>query len=280
VRFQLNDNIMYVSSTVRRIVNVRFMVRALGLSFVLTAALLWGWLRLHGFGPAAPLPPPPTITAPRGEWPSGVRGFEEWAVYSRQPGTLAGSGFMLALDDGRVVGVTTAHSLSLHDPERPLERIRFQSPGRSEVVADFSRLYGSPGVARSGNDMTVDYVLLQPDQPVDSRWVLRPDERGAAQPGERVALVSGLSSADGPRVLDGVVQSVDSRAIWIVMDGLFNPSLMSGSPFVSRYTGRVVGMLIAGALRGSRLSIAAHPIGSLVRHADSATGFAALGAVR
>jgi hypothetical protein len=279
VRFQLIDNIIHVSSDARRIVKVRFVVRALGLSLVLTTALLWGWLRLHGLSPAVPLPPPPTVAAPRGEWPSGARAFEEWAVYLGEPDTLVGCGFLLVLEDGCVVGVTTAHSLSLRNPARPLVRVRFQSSGRGEVVADFGRLFGPPGVARNGDDMTVDYVLLQPDRPVDARWVLRPDDRGTAQPGERVALISGLGNADKPRLLDGVVQSVDSNAVWIAMDGLFNPSLMSGSPFVSRHTGRVVGMLIAGALRGSRLSLAAHPIGSLMRHADSATGFAALGAV-
>jgi hypothetical protein len=92
-----------------------------------------------------------------------------------------------------------------------------------------------------------------------------------------VALFSGLGGGkEGRRVLDGTVQTANENAVWILMDDLFNPGAMSGSPFVSRHTGRVVGMLIAGTLRGTRLLLAAHPVGSLVRLAKAATDFPAL----
>jgi hypothetical protein len=267
----------------KRAVNVKFVVRGLFLALLLAGALLVAWLLLHGFGPAEPTPPPPTILAPAGEWPTGARSFEEWAGYDGEPEVLAGSGFLLALDGGRIVGATTAHSLGLDDPAHRLESVRFKTAGQPNAVAEFSHLHGSPGVARTGDDMTVDYVLLQPQQPIDDRWVLRPDSRGAPQPGERVTLLSGQGSpgaGSAPRLLDGVVQSVDEHAVWVTMDELFGPGLMSGSPFVSRHTGRVVGMLIAGALRGNRLLLAAHPIGSLVKRAQSAGNFPALAAYR
>ncbi len=60
-------------------------------------------------------------------------------------------------------------------------------------------------------------------------------------------------------------------AVWVLMDEMFNPSSMSGSPFVSQHTGQVVGMLIAVTPRRTRLLLGVHPIGSIVRLAESAT---------
>jgi hypothetical protein len=48
-------------------------------------------------------------------------------------------------------------------------------------------------------------------------------------------------------VLDGTVQSVDDRAVWVLMDDWFDPGHMSGSPFVSQHTGQVVGMAVAAS---------------------------------
>ena len=122
--------------------------------------------------------------------------------------------------------------------------------------------------------MTVDYVLLQADQPVDLGFVLTPDPRGAPQSGERVSLFSGLGDGHGGRrILEGTVQSVSDVAVWVLMDELFNPGLMSGSPFVSQHTGQVVGMTIAVNPRGGRLLLGVHPIGSIVQLAESATEF-------
>ena len=115
--------------------NVKFLVRALGLSFLLAAALVAGWFRLQGlFFMPNPAPPPPTIMAPRGEWPAGVRAFEEWAHYADGSDNLAGSGFLLALGNGRTVGVTTAHSLSVGDPVRPLEHVGFKVAGPAKLT--------------------------------------------------------------------------------------------------------------------------------------------------
>jgi hypothetical protein len=72
------------------------------------------------------------------------------------------------------------------------------------------------------------------------------------------------------RMLEGTVQSVSHTAVWVLMDETFFPGLASGSPFVSQHTGQVVGMLIAGSLRGRRLLLGAHPIDSIVRLAESA----------
>jgi hypothetical protein len=64
--------------------------------------------------------------------------------------------------------------------------------------------------------------------------------------------------------------------VWVAMDGWFSPGLLSGSPVVSQHTGQAVGMAIAVSLRRYRLFLGLHPIGSIVRLAESATEFPVL----
>jgi hypothetical protein len=224
--------------------------------------------------PPGPVPPPPTILAPRGEPPAGPVGLQELVMVRGGEYRVAGSGFFLRLDSGDVVGVTTAHSVPLGDPDRPVERITLRIAGRSGFVAEFDTLHGRPGQPRTGGDMTVDYVLLHGGPAVDPDLVLMPDPRGAPQPGERVELCSGQGDGGGgPRVLEGTVQSVGDTAVWVLMDGLFDPGLMSGSPVLSAHTGQAVGMAIATSPRRGQLLIGLHPIGSIVRLAGSATEY-------
>jgi hypothetical protein len=267
-------------------VNTKFVIRgllvALPVAALATAAALALMMARAGIGaPAGPTPPPPTILAPRSELPAGPVGLEEWVHVQGEPYHLTGSGFLLLLDSGAVVGVTTAHSVSLGDPHHPVERIALRVAGRPEVAVEFDTLHGQPGTPRTGEELTVDYVLLHADRPVDPGLVLAPDPRGAPQPGERVSLVSGLGDGQGGRrVLDGTVQSVDGTAVWVLMDEPFHPGMMSGSPFLSQHTGQVVGMAVAASPRRDRLLLGVHPIGSIVRLAQSATDFPSMSEFR
>lgn len=259
--------------------NTRFVIRglllALPVAALVTVAVLALLVARAWVGaPPGPTPPPPTILAPRGELPAGPVGLQEWVQVQGEAYHLAGSGFLLGLGSGDVVGVTTAHSVSLGDPDRPVERIALRVAGRADPVAEFDMLWGQPGQPRTGEDLTVDYVLLRMDQSVDPGLVLAPDPRGLPQPGERVSLISGQGDGNGGRrLLEGTVQSVGDTAVWVLMDELFPPGMMSGSPFVSQHTGRVVGMAIAVTPRRDRLLLGAHPIGSIVRLAEAATEF-------
>jgi len=260
-----------------RKVNANFVIRGLLLALpaaVIATTIGFVLMITRGWPLAGPIPPPPTILAPRGELPAGPAGLEEWVQVQGGSYTLAGSGFLMALEDGQVVGVTTAHSVPFGDPARPVERIALRVADQAAFVAEFDTLWGRPGRPLTGDDMTVDYVLMKVDQPVDAGLVLTPDPRGAPQPGERVALFSGLGDGHGGRrILGGTVQSASDTAVWVVMDGWFSPGLMSGSPLVSRHTGQVVGMAIAVNPRRYRLALGIHPIGSIVRLAESATEF-------
>lgn len=256
--------------------NLRFILRGSIIALALMLSVVGVWLHVTHptFRPLDPTPPPP-ILAPRGELPIGPGGLIEFARYGDSDFGV-GCGFLLELNSGNLIGVTTAHSLSFNNAAAPLQQIAFSVANRSGYVAIFDTLWGRPGIARSGEDMTVDYVLLKPIDvaSIDRSLVLQPDPRGAPQPGERVALFSGLGDGQGGRkIFEGTVQSVDATAVLVLMDGSFDPSGLSGSPFVSEYTGRVVGMTIATTYRANRVLLALHPIGSIVQLAQSANQF-------
>lgn len=254
--------------------NIRFVLRGSLLASIVAAGAigLWWLSNNPAAQPLDPPPAPPIILAPRGDLPSGPGGLIEFAQYG-EAWNGVGCGFLLQLADGEVVGVTTAHSVSFSSD---LRMIAFGTPRQSVYVAEFDTLRGRPGVPRSGDDMTVDYVLLKSNEvsPIDPALILQPDPRGAPQAGERVALFSGLGDENADRkIIEGTVQSVSDTAVWVLMDGSFDPSGMSGSPFVSEYTGRVVGMTIAVSHRANRVLVGLHPIGSIVRLAQAANDY-------
>lgn len=266
--------------------NTRFVIRSLiavlalsalvlAAASFLPAAILRAIIFLWLTRPPDPTPPPPAITAPRGELPAGPGGLLEWAQYADAAYAPTGSGFLLRLHNGTVIGVTTSHSVGdIGDPSNGLQHIAFGVAGREGFIVEFERLYGEPGIPRTGDDMTVDYVLLKLSGTVDPALVLTPDARGAPQPGERVALFSGLGDGlGGRRILEGTVQSVAPQAAWALMDGREYPAGMSGSPLVSQHTGQVVGMAIATAPRATRYMIGFHPIASIVQKAEAASTF-------
>ena len=260
--------------------NFRFVFRGivLGVPFALIAlsvglAVLFLTGRLAP--PPDPTPPPPTITVPAGALPDGPIGMREWVRYRGEGWAAMSCGFMFRLQDGREIGAIPAHSHSLGEIGRPLELVGFGLPGDGRIVAEFDTLHGLPGTPRTSLDLRVDYVLLQTDAEIDPYFVLEPDPRGRPQPGERVALFSGLGGGDGPdgrRMLRGTVQTVTDDGVWILMDDWFNPTSMSGSPVMSEYTGKVVGMLLAGTLRGKQLLLGVNPIRNLVEQAEQAAG--------
>jgi hypothetical protein len=261
--------------------NTRFVVRgtllALALVLVATAAAIAS-INNARFPSLGPTPPHPVIDAPGGELPVAPVGLSEYTQYTNAEYNKSGCGFILRLSTGEVVGVTTAHSLSFN-ASRPLQSIALGVAGRSSFVAEFDRFHGVPGIARSGEDMSVDYILLHVTSanPIDPALTLRPDPRGQPQPGERVTLYDGLNSA---RIFSGTVQSASPQAVWVVMDDPIDPGGLSGSPFVSQHTGDVVGMVIATTQRGDRILLGAHPIGSLVRLAEAATEFSLISMYR
>ncbi len=254
--------------------NTGFVVRGTALALIVvlaaTAVAVWSVDQLR-HPPLEATPPRPVIAAPRGQPPAGPVGLSEFTQYANAEYNRVGCGFIFTLGGNRLVGATTAHSLSF-SADAVLEKVALGVAGQSGLAAEFDRLYGLPGTARTGEDMSVDYVLLRAvsANSIEPALILWPDPRGGPQSGEQVLLYSGL---DTHQRYTGTVQTAGPQAVWVVMDEAFDPSGLSGSPFVSTHTGKVVGMVIAATRRGEHVLLGAHPIGSLVRLAEAATEF-------
>lgn len=229
--------------------------------------LFYGW----GTRPLDATPLPPTIRAEAGLVPALPVGLREYVQRTGEAYEPVGSAFLLRLANDIIIAVTTAHSVGdLGADDNMVERIAFGQYGQPGHVVESDALYGQPGMPRWGDDMTIDYLLLQVNGPVDPALVLTPDPRGRPQPGEAVLLYSGRG--DGV-ILGGTVQSVSMQAVWVLMDPTDNPNGMSGSPLISAHTGKVVGMAIATAPRADRFLMGFHPIDSIVEKAGLADVF-------
>jgi hypothetical protein len=282
---------MIFSVSLGVLLNWKFVARGLALAIGALAVMLVGlylalpWLFLRI--PYGPTPPPPEIAEPAGSLPVQWPGLETWAVYPARDPRLAGSGFFLRLPDGVTVYVSAAHAFDLSSDLHAIE------VGADPLV--LTALYGEPGVPRLfGSDLRVDYILFATEGSAsgttegsasgttegsasgttgterpgavgggpDPDLVGEPDARGAPQPGERLVLYPGV--ADSRRPLIGTVLSVEARAVWVIMDDAFDAGLMSGSPFFSEHTGRIVGMALVSGEKQGHTVIGLHPIGSLV----------------
>lgn len=212
-----------------------------------------------------PTPPAPTLTVPRGSLPTGHAGLEEWTQYAGQEAQRVGSGFLLQMPNGLVLGVTTAHSLNLIEPRPTLS---FRLPQAAAALITFDDFYGPPGTAFTHYNFNTDFVLLSAAELPSSAPVLMPDTRGLPQLGERVVMYSGLGDGHGqPRPLWGTVTAATPQAVWAQMDEVFVADGMSGSPLLSAHTGQVVGMAVS-ATGNAPILLGFHPIGSLVEKAE------------
>jgi len=257
-----------------RVVIVVLAILAVGIiAFPQYAVPVLRWV-VQAVPPATP--PPPTISAPHGELPAGAVGLTEYAqTHDSDAQKLAGSGFVLRLPSGEIIGVTTAHSLFDVYPEGTLRTVGLGPNGQSAPLIETDTYYGPPGVPLTGDDVSVDYVLLKLTNP-DPAYALDPDPRGAPQPGERVTLYSGLGDGQGgPFGWEGTVFTVGDHAVFVLMDaGVSDPSGMSGSPVVSQYTGKVVGMAMAVIVASrQRWLVGIHPIRHIVQLAQDAKVF-------
>jgi len=230
-------------------------------------ALLYSlqWIGFPAEPTRGPTPPAPTLTAPQGALPTGHAGLEEWAHTAGQEARRVGSGFLLQLPSGPVIGVTTAHSLLLS----AAPTVHFRLPQATAALIIFDDFYGPPGVTFTGYNFNVDFVFLQAAEMPRDAPVLMPDTRGLPELGERVVLYSGLGDGQGqPRALWGTITAASPQAVWAQMDDVFVADGMSGSPLLSAHTGQVVGMAVS-ATNSAPILLGFHPIGSLVEKAEA-----------
>jgi len=257
------------------------------LAAVLRAAPIPGSVAIPTPGP---IPPLPLSAASPGPLPTGFLAYT-----GAFPGGTISCGFLLDLGGGRRVGVTAAHASPRLSPGVPAE---FLDPyGARVAVLPGQIAFGQTFI---GDQFTLDYVLWSVDPAVDPARFLSPDPRPSAQPGEPVYLYgTGVDGAGGPQRWPGVVLSTAAlqspntlgapdppsgapkgewagvpNAIWVQLEDSFSPNGYSGCPVVSRVTGRLLGMAVAGAdlpleTGGAAVVIGLHPAASLVAKAQA-----------
>ncbi len=226
-------------------------------ALLVTSVLLLGQMNRS----LPPLPPPPTIRAPRGTLPAQNVALREILI-TAQGETWVGSGFLLRTASDTVYLVTTAHSLGTTPPPQAQLALR-TADGRT--IAQIPLSAARIGRPRSTDDLRVDYVIAPLDAVTEPAWVLRPDPRPWPLPGERVVLHTGTRAP-----VPATVRQVEARAIWLETDIWFPPGLSSGGPVLSEHTGGVLGMAIAARFVGTHLLIGLHPTASLLQHLEQA----------
>ena len=210
--------------------------------------------------PAGPTPQPPSVSIPPGPLPVGHQAYA--GVYGE--GGIS-CGFLLQLQDGRQVGVTAAHATAQLPAGTPAE---FHSPDGALVATLKSQI--GRGAPFTQNRLSMDYVVWSLAGPVDPQRFLRPDPRGQGLLGEPVLVYSPFGDgAGGPKAWPGVVMSTSASATWIQLDDSFSPGGFSGCPVISRITGRLIGMAVAGANQPP-VVMGLHPVGSLVEKVQAA----------
>jgi hypothetical protein len=214
-----------------------------------------------------PVPPQPQIAAPRGALPSGFVAFT-----GETSGNSFACGFLLEMEDGKGtrplrVGVSAAHATPVPLPGATSV---FRAPDGS-LVANLDGQIARGSTFRHAH-FTMDYALWSVAGDVPAERFLKPDPRGAGQPGERILVYGRFTAPDGgSKSWPGVVMKITADATWIQLDEELKSYGFSGCPVVSQYTGQVIGMAVAGWQKTpSRMGL--HPIGSLVEKARKAIG--------
>jgi hypothetical protein len=204
-----------------------------------------------------PLPPAAEIGVPRGDLPDGIL-----AYWGTSPAGQVGCSSLLQLPDGQFAGIGAAHATPLLLPTIGADLL---TPDQSVAAhlsgqADRGHLF----IARH---LSQDYVIWTVKEILPGGHALRADERGAAQPGETVVLLSPVADESGnSKQWTGVVFEAGPEATWVRMEAAFDPRGYSGCPVASLYTGQLVGMAVAGQNLHPTV-IGLHPVGSLLEKA-------------
>ena len=209
---------------------------------------------------AVPVPPNPI------EIPSGVLVYQPQFLWADNSETLQGTGFLVATADRQVVGVSSSHFLDLEGPR--LFSASWCDVRDDRPIVRFTHSLGRPGHAGQVEgtiDLRSDYIILVPDQPVTGRPVLELDPRPMPELSERVVLPNKADrEPQGYEWREGRVVERDVGYFGVEFETLFPLQSQSGSPLISKATGRVVGTLSRGGERLGRTVILVAPASGIL----------------
>jgi hypothetical protein len=192
--------------------------------------------------------------------PQGGLVFQPKLHFASGEPTYQGTGFFVK-HGGSVVAVTSAHFLEAKGP-RLLRAEWLRVGGEKEhVVASCSRSLGMPGKGFDPylDDLRGDYLVMPLESTVPEDVVLELDEREKPRWRERVWLPNKDPGAPrGYQLLEGVVELSTSDAIRVEFPR-FELESQSGSPVISRTTGKVIGTVSRGCEESGKMRLQLAP---------------------
>ncbi len=222
------------------------------------------WCQTLDVKPAVPAPAKSPTADPKDEKPTDSKPVtgektppkgEVIFFQALNPGLLVGTGFFVKTPKGEIIGATSIHFLDFD--EGPLESIAWLGADL-EDIASSKKALGQPGIQpreQRDPDYHADYMLFSLDAPPKIGTPLEFDDRAspraqtAKEPGERLwfPVFDGAVKPDGIRWVTGEVLAASPKAIKIQLDEPLELQGTSGTPVLSQETGKVIGVMSAGA---------------------------------
>jgi len=192
--------------------------------------------------------------------PQGILVYQPMLTWSCEKVTHQRTGFLVKTKNTGLVGVTSAHFLDFDGPA--LLSVAWLDIASQETVINFDKCLGKPVRQEETDslDGDTDFVLLTADQTEIDRPVLTLDERIKPEQGEPVWLPNkNEKSATGYTLIEGEVIQATPKYSVIHFKTPFTIASQSGSPVISRKTGKVIGLLARGGAQDGGVTIAIAP---------------------
>lgn len=193
----------------------------------------------------------PSESDARVEPPTGELVYQPKLYWGGRDATHQGTGFLAKTPGGEVVGITSAHFVDFKSG--PLNKVDWLSVNEGSVRVSFDKLLGPVGHAiqfdeRTGaEDASDDFLIFAGTGSPPEIKSLELDTRKRLEQLEPVWLPNKARAGEGYELLEGYVLMADRGRILTVFRPAFKLQSQSGTPVISQRTGRVIGILTAGA---------------------------------
>ncbi|MFO0812221.1 MAG: hypothetical protein U0796_03320 [Gemmatales bacterium] len=176
--------------------------------------------------------------------------FQPAFLWQDSKETRQGTGFLVSVPDGRVVGITSAHFINFDGPA--LIKAAWLDMRTKIQAVRFSKCFGKPGNGGTSNvlnvDLQSDYLIMLADNEVDKQWIVALDDRDAPILGEPVCFPNKDAKAElGFNPVRGHVSKIQPEYITIKLSFPVALQSQSGSPIISLTNGKVIGTLSRSA---------------------------------
>src|SRR3990172_8408362 len=174
--------------------------------------------------------------------------FQPMFIWATSETTYQGTGFFVRAPSNKIVAVTSGHFLNTDGS--PLTEARWLEIRSERPMATFTSSWGPPGSEGTIQpivDLRRDYLLMPAPGDVPADVVLELDRRETPDLGERIWFPNKTPRAElGYEAVEGMVVEADLKYSIVVLDGLIELVLQTGSPIISQKSGRVIGTLSRG----------------------------------